>query len=50
MIPMTYKGYAARIEYSDADHCLIGHIAGIRMWWAFTAPPWPRCARVRGCR
>ncbi len=30
MIPMTYKGYAARIEYSDADHCLIGHIAGIR--------------------
>ncbi len=30
MIPMTYKGYAARIEYSDADHCLIGHIAGVR--------------------
>lgn len=26
---MTYKGYAARIEYSDEDQCLIGHIAGI---------------------
>jgi predicted HicB family RNase H-like nuclease len=27
---MTYKGYAARIEYSDEDGCFIGHIAGIR--------------------
>lgn len=27
--PMTYRGYAARIEYSDEDGCLIGHIAGI---------------------
>jgi predicted HicB family RNase H-like nuclease len=25
----TYRGYAARIEYSDEDQCLIGHIAGI---------------------
>lgn len=30
MNPMTYHGYAARIEYSDEDGCLIGHIAGIR--------------------
>lgn len=30
MNTMTYKGYAARIEYSDEDGCLIGHIAGIR--------------------
>lgn len=29
MNTMTYKGYAARIEYSDEDHCFIGHIAGI---------------------
>ncbi len=29
MTPMTYKGYAARIEYSDDDVCFIGHIAGI---------------------
>lgn len=29
MTPMTYKGYAARIEYSDEDGCFIGHIAGI---------------------
>lgn len=29
MKPMTYKGYAARIEYSDEDECLVGHIAGI---------------------
>lgn len=29
MNPMTYKGYAARIEYSDEDGCFIGHIAGI---------------------
>lgn len=27
---MTYKGYAARIEYSDEDQLLVGHIAGIR--------------------
>jgi len=27
---MTYKDYAARIEYSDEDQCFIGHIAGIR--------------------
>lgn len=30
MSTMTYKGYAARIEYSDDDGCFIGHIAGIR--------------------
>ncbi len=29
MNTMTYKGYAARIEYSDEDKCFIGHIAGI---------------------
>jgi predicted HicB family RNase H-like nuclease len=29
MNTMTYKGYAAHIEYSDEDKCLIGHIAGI---------------------
>ena len=27
---MTWRGYAARIEYSDEDRCLIGHIVGIR--------------------
>lgn len=27
---MNYKGYAARIEYSDEDGLLIGHVAGIR--------------------
>ena len=26
---MNYKGYAARIEYSDEDACFAGHIAGI---------------------
>ena len=30
MKPMNYRGYAARIEYSDEDECLVGHIAGIR--------------------
>ena len=30
MSTMTYKGYAARIEYSDEDGCFIGHIAGIK--------------------
>ena len=29
MNTMSYKGYAARIEYSDEDQCLIGHLAGI---------------------
>jgi len=27
---MQYKGYAARIEYSDEDGLFVGHIAGIR--------------------
>ncbi len=27
---MTYKGYAARIEYSEDDACFVGHITGIR--------------------
>lgn len=26
---MNYKGYAARIEYSDADGCFVGRVAGI---------------------
>ncbi len=26
---MIYCGYAARIENSDEDQCLVGHIAGI---------------------
>ncbi|MEZ4710079.1 MAG: type II toxin-antitoxin system HicB family antitoxin [Caldilineaceae bacterium] len=30
MKPMSYKGYAAHIEYSEDDGCLIGHIAGIQ--------------------
>ena len=30
MNTMTYKGYAARVEYSEEDECFIGHIAGIR--------------------
>ncbi|WP_437608904.1 type II toxin-antitoxin system HicB family antitoxin [Erwinia sp. V71] len=30
MNTMTYKGYSARIEYSDEDQCLNGRVAGIR--------------------
>jgi len=30
MKTMNYKGYAARIEYSDEDGLLVGHIARIR--------------------
>jgi len=30
MKPMTYKGYSARIEYSDEDGCFVGRILGIR--------------------
>ena len=26
---MTYKGYAARIGYSEDDGCFVGHIADI---------------------
>jgi predicted HicB family RNase H-like nuclease len=29
MNTINYKGYAARVEYSHEDNCLIGHIAGI---------------------
>lgn len=30
MGPMTYKGYAAHIGYSDEDELLVGRIVGIR--------------------
>ncbi len=30
MKPMTHRGYAAKIEYSDEDGCLIGRVAGIQ--------------------
>ena len=30
MNAMTYKGCAARVEYSDEDQCFVGHIADIR--------------------
>jgi predicted HicB family RNase H-like nuclease len=30
MSMMSYKGYAAEIEQSDEDGCLVGHIAGIK--------------------
>lgn len=30
MNTMEYKGFAARVEYSEADGCIVGHIAGIR--------------------
>ncbi len=26
---MKSKGYSARVEYSEKDKCLVGHIAGI---------------------
>jgi predicted HicB family RNase H-like nuclease len=29
MNTMQYKGYAARIEYSNEDDCFVGHVAGI---------------------
>jgi hypothetical protein len=27
--PMTYKGYTAKIEYSEKDECLIGCVSNI---------------------
>lgn len=30
MKPMTYKGYAARIEYSEEDSCFVGRVVGIK--------------------
>ena len=30
MKTMIYKGYAARIAYSEEDGCFVGHLAGIR--------------------
>ena len=29
MNTMIFRGYAARIEYSDEDQSLVGHVAGI---------------------
>jgi predicted HicB family RNase H-like nuclease len=28
--PITYKGYCAKIEYSEENGCLIGHVSDIR--------------------
>lgn len=39
---MNYKGYAARIEYSDEDQLLIGHVAGIRDVIGFHAQSVPQ--------
>jgi predicted HicB family RNase H-like nuclease len=30
MKTMSYRGYAASIEYSNDDECFIGHIVGIK--------------------
>lgn len=30
MNAMTYKGYAARIEYDNEDHIFVGRLTGIR--------------------
>ena len=30
MNTMRYKGYYAKVEYSEEDECFVGHIAGIR--------------------
>jgi predicted HicB family RNase H-like nuclease len=30
MNTMTYRGYSARIAYSDEDKCFAGHLAGLR--------------------
>ena len=30
MNTMSFKGFAARVEYSEEDGCFVGHIAGIR--------------------
>ena len=30
MNAMTYKGYAARVEFDAEDHIFVGHIIGIR--------------------
>ena len=30
MNTMTYKGYAARVEYDEEDAIFVGHLAGIR--------------------
>ncbi len=37
MSTMTYKGYAARIEYDDEDGIFFGRIAGIRDGVSFHA-------------
>ena len=41
MNTMNYKGYAARIEYSEEDDCLVGHIAGINDIVGFHANSFP---------
>ena len=30
MNSMTYKGYTARVEYSEEDGCFVGHLIGMR--------------------
>ncbi|MCV6615149.1 MAG: type II toxin-antitoxin system HicB family antitoxin [Cellvibrionaceae bacterium] len=38
---LTYKGYAARVEFSAEDECLVGHIAGIQDTVGFHAESVP---------
>ncbi len=40
---MNYKGYAARLEYSEEDSLFVGHIAGIRDVVGFLAAQWRSC-------
>jgi len=30
MNTMTYKGYTAKVEYSEEDGCFVGHLIGLR--------------------
>ncbi len=39
MNPMTYKGYAARIEYSNEDGLSSGPSLASATWSAFMASP-----------
>ena len=43
MNTMTYRGYTARIDYSDADGCFVGHIPASRTLWDFTVNPLQNC-------
>jgi predicted HicB family RNase H-like nuclease len=45
MNTMEYKGFPARVEYSEEDGCFVGLSQAFVMWLAFTVKALPSCVQ-----